>query len=102
MLTNVVQILKPFLIFSILVFILLSLSRTGLALWQIDRFEDLYSLITLAISGFRIDLSSIGYLLIIPALIHPWIVVTKFQKNWLTTLKLYFFFDFYFDFLFLN
>lgn len=100
MFTNVVQILKPFLIFSILVFILLSLSRTGLALWQIDRFEDLYSLITLAISGFRIDLSCIGYLLIIPALIHPWIVVTKFQKNWLTALKLYFFLIFILIFFF--
>lgn len=82
--------LRPFLIYSVLTILVLLLSRLGLTLWQLDRFSDISSITTLLINGFRIDLSTIGYLCAIPALLHPWLIVTKFKQVWLVLLKLWF------------
>jgi phosphoglycerol transferase MdoB-like AlkP superfamily enzyme len=82
--------LRPFLIYSVLTILVLLLSRLGLTLWQLDRFSDISSITTLLINGFRIDLSTIGYLCAIPALLHPWLFVTKFKQVWLVLLKLWF------------
>lgn len=66
----------------------------GLALWQIERFENLSALLTLVIHGFRIDLSVLGYLLVLPAILHPWFMLSKYHKTWLLILKGIFFFIF--------
>ncbi|WP_286272058.1 LTA synthase family protein [Thalassotalea hakodatensis] len=90
MFTAVYCTLRPFLIYSIVTILVLLLSRLGLTFWQLDRFSDISSVSTLLINGFRIDLSTIGYLCAIPALLHPWLFVTKFKQWWLVLLKLWF------------
>lgn len=68
----------------------LTLVRTGLAIWQLDRFNDLNSIWSLLTNGFRIDLSSVGYLCAIPALLHPWVSKTRFQEYWSLVLRIWF------------
>jgi len=72
----------------------LFISRLGLGLWQMQRFDTFNSFLTLFLNGFRIDLSALGYLLILPAIIHPWLMVSSYQKIWLKVLKVLFFFIF--------
>ncbi|ASP49265.1 LTA synthase family protein [Cognaticolwellia beringensis] len=88
------NLLRPFALFSLLLILTLFISRLGLGLWQIDRFESFASFMTLFSQGFRIDLSALGYLLILPALLHPWFMLSKYQNAWLKTLKGIFFFIF--------
>ena len=64
--------------------------RSGFAIWQFDRFDDFGSILNLLTSGFRIDLSSVGYLCAIPALLHPWISKTPFQDYWSLALRIWF------------
>ncbi|CCQ10593.1 Phosphoglycerol transferase I [Pseudoalteromonas luteoviolacea B = ATCC 29581] len=71
--------------------VFLTLTRSGLALWQVDRFEGFDSFVKLIGSGFRIDLSSAAYLCAIPALLHPWISRTRFHFQWSYLLKAWFF-----------
>ncbi len=83
---------KPFLQFTFLLITFLLISRLGLSLWQFDRIDSFNDLITLLFNGARIDLSSIGYLLILPALIHPWLMLSKRTAPvWLNVLKFIFF-----------
>lgn len=72
----------------------LFISRVGLSIWQIERFDNFASISTLLLHGIRIDLSALGYLLIIPAILHPWFMLSKLQNAWLKTLKVIFFFIF--------
>ncbi|WP_175623940.1 LTA synthase family protein [Pseudocolwellia agarivorans] len=92
MLTTAFYLIRPFILFTLLLVFTLFVSRLGLGLWQFDRFDTIQSFITLLLSGIRIDLSTIGYLLIIPAIIHPWVMLF-FKKNkvWLATLNVIFF-----------
>lgn len=39
----------------------------------------------------RIDLSALGYLLILPGILHPWLMLSKFQAIWLKLLPVVFF-----------
>lgn len=94
MFTAVLNLLRPFLLFSLLLIFTLFVSRLGLGLWQIDRFNDFGSAVTLLFNGLRIDLSTLGYLLILPAMLHPWLMLSKFHKIWLKVLKTVFFFGF--------
>lgn len=94
MFTSVLNLLRPFLLFSLLLISMLFLSRAGLVLWQAERFTDLSTIATLLINGFRIDLSTLGYLLILPALFHPWFMLSKYRKFWLHCLKCVFFVGF--------
>lgn len=87
MLTSVLNLLRPFLLFSLLLLSMLLLSRVGLALWQVERFADLNTIATLLINGLRIDLSTLGYLLILPALFHPWLMLSRYNIFWLNGLK---------------
>ena len=91
MLTSTIYLIRPFLLFSLLLLFTLFLSRLGLSLWQFDRFESIDTFIKVLFNGTRIDLSSIGYLLIIPALLHPWLLLaTQLSKKWLIILKFIF------------
>jgi phosphoglycerol transferase MdoB-like AlkP superfamily enzyme len=66
----------------------------GLGLWQVERFNDFGSVITLLFNGLRIDLSALGYLLILPTIVHPWLMLSRFQNAWLIILRVLFFFIF--------
>ncbi|GAC17304.1 LTA synthase family protein [Paraglaciecola arctica] len=94
MFTAVLYLFRPFILFSFLLILTLFLSRVGLAFWQLDRFDDIQSVATLIFNGLRIDLSTLGYLLVLPAMLHPWFMLSKHNKVWLTTLKIVFFFGF--------
>ncbi|MBA6391292.1 LTA synthase family protein [Colwellia sp. BRX10-3] len=85
------NLLRPFVLFSLLLVLTLFIARVGLGLWQIARFNDVNSIVTLLIHGFRIDLSTLGYLLILPAILHPWFMFSKYHKPWLKVLKVMFF-----------
>jgi phosphoglycerol transferase MdoB-like AlkP superfamily enzyme len=91
MFTPTFYALRPFLAFAVATLLFLTLSRLGLSLWQLDRFEEPSSLLTLVINGFRIDLSIVGYIFALPALAHIWFLGTKIEKAWFRVLKCYFF-----------
>ena len=94
MFKTTIYLLRPFILFSALLLLTLFISRMVLALWQIERFENFSALLTLVIHGFRIDLSVLGYLLVLPAILHPWFMLSKYHKKWLIILKALFFFIF--------
>ncbi|MDE3270421.1 LTA synthase family protein [Pseudoalteromonas sp. G4] len=80
----------PYLLFSLVVLILLSISRLCLSLWQFQHFTDFKALLTVAIGGFRIDLSTVGYVLIIPSVFTP--ILSAFRplkSSWFWLLKIY-------------
>lgn len=88
MLTSIIYLLRPFLLFILILVITLFVSRLGFSFWQFERITNTGSLLTLLFNGLRIDLSTIGYLLVIPALIHPWAMLNdKLSALWLTLLK---------------
>ena len=91
MFTAIYSILRPFLLFSLLLITTLFLSRVGLSLWQVDRFNDFSSVTSLFFNGLRIDLSTLGYLLILPAILHPWLIKSKFSEAWQKILSVLFF-----------
>jgi phosphoglycerol transferase MdoB-like AlkP superfamily enzyme len=90
MFTAVMYLLRPFILFSVLLIFTLFVSRVGLCLWQVDRFNDIQSVITLLLNGLRIDLSSLGYLLLLPSMLHPWLMLTRYRDVWLKILKFIF------------
>lgn len=94
MFKTTLYLLRPFILFAALLLLTLFVSRVGLALWQIERFENISTLLTLVLNGFRIDLSVLGYLLVLPAILHPWFMISKYHKTWLIMLKGLFFFIF--------
>lgn len=49
--------------------IILNISRLGLSLWQADRVTDVSGWGTIFLSGLRIDIASLSYLLILPAML---------------------------------
>ena len=92
MFKTTLNLLRPFILFAMILVLTLFISRMGLAIWKIDRFDSFTSMLTLVLHGFRIDLSVLGYLLLIPAILHPWGRRTKDHKTGLKILKGIFFF----------
>ena len=90
MFTSTYNSLRPFILFAALLIITLFISRASLGLWQIERFHDVSSITTLLFNGLRIDLSTLGYLLILPAILHPWLMMSKFSTFWQSLLKVLF------------
>ena len=88
--TSIFNVLRPFLTFSLSIILFFSTFRLGLAIWHIERFDTLNDFMQLFINGIRIDLSTIGYLIIVPALLHPLLLTTRFSAVWLRCLKLCF------------
>lgn len=91
MFASVYSVSRPFIAFSAALVVFLTVTRLGFSIWQIERFDTVPSILQLLINGFRIDLSSIGYLCALPALLHPWLVATKYRLIWLNCLKTWFF-----------
>ncbi|XQW86641.1 LTA synthase family protein [Thalassotalea piscium] len=82
MTSSIYNLLRPFLLFSLLLICVFFSARLGLVFWQFDRFSDSQAITTLLFNGMRIDLSTIGYLLIIPALFHPWVMLVAKNTQW--------------------
>ena len=95
MFTSIFNTLRPFITFSFILILTLFISRAGLSLWQFERFDDLSNIAKVLFNGFRIDLSTIGYFLILPALLHPWLMLSKYHNIWLKILKIIFFIVFF-------
>lgn len=92
---SIVKVLRPFAAFALFLIVVLSLFRIIFAFWQLERINDLNMLITMMMNGLRIDLSSIAYLLFIPALIHPFITLSKYNQVWEKLLSSWFFVCFF-------
>jgi phosphoglycerol transferase MdoB-like AlkP superfamily enzyme len=82
---------KPFIRFVLLAVALLALFRFGLMSWQVDRVGTFSDAITILTNGLRIDLSSLGYLLILPALVHSIFASSKYRLAWHHVLRGWFF-----------
>ena len=61
--------LFPMVITGFILLLIMTLSRVGLSLWQFDRIVDLNAWQAIFISGLRIDIATISYLLILPSII---------------------------------
>lgn len=61
--------LYPIVISGILILIIFTCSRLGLSLWHLDRVNDAQGWNNILIGGLRVDIASISYLFILPALI---------------------------------
>ncbi len=88
--SKIYLLVKPFIVFFVMAMLVLSFSRLLLAGWQAERITDFAVLYTLLFNGIRIDLSSVAYLLFIPALLHAFMMLTPFHKYWLSFLKVWF------------
>ena len=83
-------IIRPFIAFIVTALLLLTFSRLALIFWQFDRLPNINTLFTILFNGSRIDLSTAAYLLILPALFHPFIIMSRFNSQWQTILKVWF------------
>ncbi len=84
------SVVRPFIFFAISALAFLMVSRLSLALWQSDRITDFSMLIAMLHGGLRIDLTSVAFLAILPALFHPFLMLSKFRDKWLVVLKVWF------------
>jgi len=84
------QIVRPFLLQFLALLTMLLIFRTGILFWQHDRIDQVSTFVMVIINGLRIDVSTISYLLIIPALLHPIMLCSPFAKIWLFLLRFWF------------
>lgn len=82
--------IRPFLIFALCSVAVLTFSRLSMALWQSDRIVDFSAFLSMMHGGLRIDLTSVSFLLLLPALFHGVLMMTPFRKHWLSVLKVWF------------
>ncbi|MDW6001837.1 LTA synthase family protein [Vibrio mangrovi] len=61
--------LYPIISAAIVFIILFTLSRFGLSLWQIERVNDTHGWVNIFWGGLRVDVASVCYLLVLPALL---------------------------------
>lgn len=73
----------PFIVFIISVLVILSLSRIGLILWQVERVTAAGDIATMLLQGVRADLIFIGLWLAIPLLLAPLLARAGSFKVWL-------------------
>jgi len=59
--------------FVVAAFVLLTLSRLGLSLWQFERVHDAGGLWPVMFGGLRIDLSFLAMIVAVPAVLSPWL-----------------------------
>ncbi|MFN3710837.1 MAG: LTA synthase family protein [Alishewanella aestuarii] len=72
----------PFIVFIISVLVILSLSRVGLILWQVERVTAAGDIATMLLQGVRADLIFIGLWLAIPLLLAPILAHRGSIKVW--------------------
>ncbi|NBI51319.1 LTA synthase family protein [Photobacterium alginatilyticum] len=92
--TNIVRkrlgVIYPIATAFLIFLLLLSFSRIGLSLWQSDRVSDANGWLNIIISGIRIDIATLSYLLILPGLLTC-ILAGKgvIGRTWLFILRLW-------------
>lgn len=75
----------------------LALSRLGLSVWQGDRVNDANGWAAILLNGFRIDISTVSYLLILPSLLTCLFAGNgHLGKGWLFILRLWIVFGLWF------
>jgi phosphoglycerol transferase MdoB-like AlkP superfamily enzyme len=84
------HVVRPFVAFFLIALTILLLFRLVFIGWQFERFDSFSTVFTVLFNGLRIDVSSLSYLLIIPAVLHPLVLLTKRTKHWFTALRLWF------------
>ncbi|MAD73669.1 MAG: sulfatase [Rheinheimera sp.] len=67
---------------TIMILLLLSVSRIGLFVWQYDRISAVASVWPLLIQGVRADLILVGLWLVIPLLLAPFLTAGKWFSVW--------------------
>ncbi len=91
MLNQLKLLTAPLITFCLFILATLSIFRLGFTLWQLDHFTSYQDIAMTITSGFRIDLSSIGYLLILPVLTHSVSLhLPKFNKYFRIIFMAYF------------
>ncbi len=90
--TNQVKLtIAPVVTFCFLLLATFSAFRLGFILWKTDHFDTTFIILNSLVNGFRIDLSSLGYLLILPLLLHA---ISQhlpcFKKLWRIIFQMYF------------
>lgn len=80
----------PLLAMAAVCLTVLTLSRFGLSLWQWQRVEAVDGFYKIMLSGLRVDLSSLGYLFILPALVTPLLAMdNRFGRAYLLLLRVW-------------
>tara|TARA_B100001094_G_scaffold331300_1_gene399160 strand:+ start:3714 stop:5651 length:1938 start_codon:yes stop_codon:yes gene_type:complete len=82
--------LKPIRQFIFIYLALFSLFRIVLSVWQIERFDSFSSMLYVWVQGIRVDLASLGWFMILPALLHCILYgIQSIRPYWLKILKFY-------------
>jgi len=91
MMKNLGPLLRPFAAFAVLLLITLTVARSLLVAWQIQRVIEAGTLIPILLKGFRFDLIVTGFVLIWPALLIPVFCTSeRMLRAWRPTLAVYF------------
>ncbi|ELA6638288.1 LTA synthase family protein [Vibrio alginolyticus] len=82
--------LQPIAAFSLFSLLFLSISRVLLAFWQIDRIDSLNDLIYILGQGLRVDIATLCWLFILPALFSTFMPLTgKMGECWKRILRIW-------------
>ncbi|HHF3125554.1 TPA: LTA synthase family protein [Vibrio alginolyticus] len=82
--------LQPIAAFSLFSLLFLSISRVLLAFWQIDRIDSLNDLIYILGQGLRVDIATLCWLFILPALLSTFMPLTgKMGECWKRILRIW-------------
>ncbi|ELP9500121.1 LTA synthase family protein [Vibrio alginolyticus] len=82
--------LQPIATFSLFSLLFLSISRVLLAFWQIDRIDSLNDLIYILGQGLRVDIATLCWLFILPALFSTFMPLTgKMGECWKRILRIW-------------
>jgi phosphoglycerol transferase MdoB-like AlkP superfamily enzyme len=75
-------LLRPFGLFALLLLAALSLSRASLVVWQLDRVLAAEMLGPVFLQGIRFDLILLGFFLIWPVLLIPFLCTSGIMLRW--------------------
>ncbi len=82
--------MQPIAAFSLFSLLFLSISRVLLAFWQIDRIDSLNDLIYILGQGLRVDIATLCWLFILPALFSTFMPLTgKMGECWKRILRIW-------------
>lgn len=74
----------PLFVMSVLMLLMLSFSRVGLFIWQIERVAATGSIAPLLLQGIRADLILVGIWLVVPVLLAPLLAIRANLARWRT------------------
>jgi len=87
---DIYSVIRPILIFALMLIGFLTLSRISLVIWQWDRVSEVGMLLPIFIQGLRFDLVLVGIASAIPVLLFPMLVSThRMMPVWRMFLRVY-------------